>query len=99
MSGTVLGFVVLYFAVVLGIGFWAMGRGAGDDLEGYLLGGRKIGPLVTALTLQSTAMSGSSLPLPAFSDLDRVVFVSGSQGYILPSCSGKRSTRHSGQMP
>ncbi len=58
MNGTVLGFVVLYFGVVLGIGFWAMRRGAGDDLEGYLLGGRRIGPLVTALTLQSTAMSG-----------------------------------------
>jgi sodium/proline symporter len=44
--------------VVLGIGFWAMRRGAGRDLEGFLLGGRKIGPLVTALTLQSTSMSG-----------------------------------------
>jgi len=44
--------------VVLAIGFWAMRRGAGDDLEGYLLGGRNVGPLVTALTLQSTSMSG-----------------------------------------
>ncbi len=58
MSGTIFAFVVVYFAVVLGIGFWALRRGAGKDLEGYLLGGRKIGPLVTALTLQSTSMSG-----------------------------------------
>jgi sodium/proline symporter len=35
-----------------------MRRGASDDLEGFLLGGRNVGPLVTALTLQSTSMSG-----------------------------------------
>ena len=58
MNGPVVSFLVLYFLVVLGIGLWAMRRGAGDDLEGYLLGGRRIGPLVTALTLQSTSMSG-----------------------------------------
>ncbi len=58
MNPTVIVFLVGYFAVVLGIGVWAMRKGAGDDLEGYLLGGRKLGPLVTALTLQSTSMSG-----------------------------------------
>ncbi len=58
MNTTVVSFLVLYYVVVLGIGFWAMRRGASDDLEGYLLGGRDVGPLVTALTLQSTSMSG-----------------------------------------
>lgn len=58
MNATVIVFLVLYFVVVLGIGFWSARRGAGGDLESYLLGGRKIGPLVTALTLQSTSMSG-----------------------------------------
>ena len=58
MSATVILFLVLYYVVVLGIGYWALRRGAGDDLEGYLLGGRKVGPLATALTLQSTSMSG-----------------------------------------
>jgi len=58
MSGTVIFFLILYYVVVLGIGYWAMRRGAGDDLEGYLLGGRKVGPMTTALTLQSTSMSG-----------------------------------------
>jgi len=58
VNTTVVLFLVLYYVVVLGIGFWAMRRGAGHDLEGFLLGGRKIGPLVTALTLQSTSMSG-----------------------------------------
>ncbi len=47
-----------YFALVLGIGVWAMRNGAAKDLEGYLLGGRRVGPIVTALTLQSTSMSG-----------------------------------------
>jgi len=58
MSPTVIFFLVLYYVVVLGIGFWALRQSSGDDLEGYLLGGRKVGPLATALTLQSTSMSG-----------------------------------------
>ena len=58
MSGTVIFVLVLYYMVVLGIGYWAMQKGGGEDLEGYLLGGRKIGPMTTALTLQSTSMSG-----------------------------------------
>ena len=43
MNTTVLVFLVLYYVVVLGIGMWAMRRGASDDLEGYLLGGRTSG--------------------------------------------------------
>ena len=58
MNTTVVLFLVLYYVVVLGIGYWAMRHGGSDDLEGYLLGGRKVGPMATALTLQSTSMSG-----------------------------------------
>ena len=58
MSGTVIFFLVLYYVVVLGIGYWALRQGSGDDLEGYLLGNRSVGPMATALTLQSTSMSG-----------------------------------------
>lgn len=58
MNTTVVVFLVLYYLVVLGIGYWAMGRGAGKDLEGYLLGGRQVGAATTALTLQTTTMSG-----------------------------------------
>jgi sodium/proline symporter len=58
LNPTVVASLVLYYVVVLGIGVWAMRKGAGKDLEGYLLGGRTVGPLVTALTLQSTSMSG-----------------------------------------
>ena len=58
MNATVVVFLVGYYLVVLGIGYWAMGRGAGKDLESYLLGGRKVGAATTALTLQTTTMSG-----------------------------------------
>jgi sodium/proline symporter len=58
MSGTVIFFLVAYYVVVLGIGYWAMQRGGAEDLEGYLLGGRQVGPMATALTLQSTSMCG-----------------------------------------
>lgn len=51
-------FLALYFVVLVGIGLWALRRGVGRDLEGYLLGRRAVGPAVTALTLQSTSMSG-----------------------------------------
>ena len=58
MNETVLLFLALYYIVVLGIGVWAMKRNSGSTIEGYLLGGRDVGPLVTALTIQSTSMSG-----------------------------------------
>jgi sodium/proline symporter len=58
VNATIVAFLGLYYLVVLGIGFFAVRRGAGDDLEGFLLGGRRLGAMVTALTLQSTAMSG-----------------------------------------
>ncbi len=58
MNSVVLVFLVLYYAVVVLIGFWAVKRGGAKNLEGFLLGGRNVGPLVTAMTLQSTSMSG-----------------------------------------
>ncbi len=58
MNPTIVTSLVLYYGIVLGVGFWATRKGAGTNLEGYLLGGRKLGPLVTALTLQTTSMSG-----------------------------------------
>ena len=58
MNATVIFYLILYYIIVLGIGFWALRSGGNKDLEGFLLGGRKVGPMATALTLQSTAMSG-----------------------------------------
>lgn len=56
MNVTVL-LLLLYFTAMIGIGVWAMKRSS-QDSEGYLLGGRSIGPAVTALRLQSSSMSG-----------------------------------------
>lgn len=50
-------YLILYFLIVLGTGLAVMRIGA-KDREGYLLGGRRLGPGVTALRMQSTSMSG-----------------------------------------
>ncbi|MEX5277940.1 sodium/proline symporter [Kocuria sp. CPCC 205261] len=50
-------FLVVYFAAMVGIGVWTMRRSS-QGAEEYLLGGRSLGPGVTALRLQSSSMSG-----------------------------------------
>lgn len=48
--------LLCYFAGMIGMGlFW---NRRAKNSEDYMLGGRSMGPLVTALTLQTTAMSG-----------------------------------------
>src|SRR5699024_9700932 len=56
MNSDVIIFVV-YLLVLLGIGLY-FSRKASLSSESYLLGGREVGPAVTALTMQSTSMSG-----------------------------------------
>ena len=48
---------LIYIAVLLGIGLW-FSRKSSESTENYLLGGRSLGPAVTAMTMQTTAMSG-----------------------------------------
>lgn len=50
-------FLIVYFVAMIGIGVWVMRRSR-EGTEEYLLGGRSIGPGVTALRLQSSSMSG-----------------------------------------
>ena len=50
-------FLVVYFLAMAGIGVWTLKIGSKDS-EGFLLGGRSLGPAVTALRLQSSSMSG-----------------------------------------
>ncbi|QEK12931.1 sodium/proline symporter [Crassaminicella thermophila] len=45
-----------YLCCLIGVGFYFSKRT--KTVEGYLLGGRSLGPAVTALTMQATAMSG-----------------------------------------
>lgn len=47
---------ILYFALVLGIGLYFYKRS--NSMEDYFLGGRKMGPYVTAMSAQASDMSG-----------------------------------------
>ncbi len=49
--------LILYFALMLGIGFYAW-RKATDTAEGYVLGGRNLHPAVAALSAGASDMSG-----------------------------------------
>ncbi|AWN14317.1 sodium/proline symporter PutP [Salinisphaera sp. LB1] len=49
--------LILYFLLMLGIGFYAW-RKATDSSEGYMLGGRSLSPAVAALSAGASDMSG-----------------------------------------
>ncbi|AJE45144.1 sodium/proline symporter PutP [Celeribacter indicus] len=49
--------LILYFALMLGIGFYAW-RKSTDTAEGYVLGGRNLHPAVAALSAGASDMSG-----------------------------------------
>ncbi|MCU7555162.1 sodium/proline symporter PutP [Alteromonas sp. ASW11-19] len=55
-TGTIIS-LGLYFVVMLGIGIFAY-RQTNTDVEGYMLGGRQLGPAVTALSAGASDMSG-----------------------------------------
>lgn len=57
MTSQLLAFI-LYFVVVLGIGVFFMLRSKGAGEEEYFLGGRSMGPWVTAMSAQASDMSG-----------------------------------------
>ncbi|MDF0534715.1 sodium/proline symporter PutP [Shewanella sp. A32] len=49
--------LAIYFLVMLAIGLFAY-RNSTDDISGYILGGRKVSPQVTALSAGASDMSG-----------------------------------------
>ena len=49
--------MVIYMAVVIGIGIWFAKR-ANKNSENYFLGGRSLGPWVTAMSAEASDMSG-----------------------------------------
>ena len=55
-TGTIIS-LALYFVVMLGIGLFAY-RQTDTNVEGYMLGGRQLGPAVTALSAGASDMSG-----------------------------------------
>ena len=48
---------ILYFALVLGIGIYFFAKTKGGDEKDYFLGGRSMGPWVTAMSAQASDMS------------------------------------------
>ena len=64
-----------YFLVMIGIGVYAYFKQA-NDTEGYMLGGRSLGPAVTALSAGASDMSGwLLLGLPGYMYSDGVVSI------------------------
>ncbi|RUO80622.1 sodium/proline symporter PutP [Idiomarina tyrosinivorans] len=55
-TGTLIS-LALYFIAMLGIGLYAYKKST-DDVSGYMLGGRGLGPAVTALSAGASDMSG-----------------------------------------
>ena len=49
---------ILYFALMLGIGIFFFLRSKDDGEKEYFLGGRSMGPWVTAMSAQASDMSG-----------------------------------------
>ena len=49
---------ILYFALILGIGLFFFFRSSGAGEKEYFLGGRSMGPWVTAMSAQASDMSG-----------------------------------------
>ncbi len=56
MTGEVLAFV-LYFVCMLGIGVWFFFKNKSNSEKDYFLGGRQMGPWVTAMSAQASDMS------------------------------------------
>ncbi len=54
--GEIIAFV-LYFVIILGIGLFFFIKSAGSSEKDYFLGGRKMGPWVTAMSAQASDMS------------------------------------------
>ena len=54
--GEIIAFV-LYFVAMLGIGVWFFAKSKGNSEKDYFLGGRSMGPWVTAMSAQASDMS------------------------------------------
>jgi sodium/proline symporter len=60
--------LVLYFVVLVAVGFGTFNKK--EDLEGYVLGGRQLGPWVTSMSAEASDMSGWMLMgLPGYAYL------------------------------
>ncbi len=49
--------ILVYMAIIVGVGIW-YSRRAGSGADAFFLGGRSLGPLVTAMSAEASDMSG-----------------------------------------
>lgn len=59
MAGQVgiLAAIVIYLVAMVYVGFYFSKKGSGDSTDEFYLGGRKLGPLVTAMSAEASDMS------------------------------------------
>ena len=53
----ILGTIIVYLCGMLFVGAYFSKKGAADTSEGFYIGGRKLGPLVTAMSAEASDMS------------------------------------------
>lgn len=53
----ILAAIVVYLAAMVYVGFYFSKKGAGGSADEFYLGGRKLGPLVTAMSAEASDMS------------------------------------------
>lgn len=53
----ILAAIVIYLAAMVYVGFYFSKKGGGDSTDEFYLGGRKLGPLVTAMSAEASDMS------------------------------------------
>ena len=53
----ILAAIVIYLVAMVYVGFYFSKQGSGDSADDFYLGGRKLGPLVTAMSAEASDMS------------------------------------------
>ena len=81
----ILAAIVIYLVAMVYVGFYFSKQGSGDSADDFYLGGRKLGPLVTAMSAEASDMSSwllmglpgvaygfAAIPLSAMPSLSRI---------------------------
>ena len=53
----ILAAIVIYLLAMVYVGFYFSKKGSGDSADDFYLGGRKLGPFVTAMSAEASDMS------------------------------------------
>ena len=53
----ILSAIVIYLLAMVYVGFYFSKKGSGDSADDFYLGGRKLGPFVTAMSAEASDMS------------------------------------------